>query len=152
MARAVRVAPLGGRSAWASPTRLNSGLVVNRTPAAAANHQILLPRWGWTFQINSEDANDHDLRLLDDGCAAVDGRTAQGPYLGMTEDAAMPIIRAGYKVGGSIAVSWGKVNTPAQHGAGAETTAGAKTQSISFTFRESTTASKHSFAPRRWSA
>ncbi|MBK7005764.1 MAG: hypothetical protein IPH37_12010 [Burkholderiales bacterium] len=101
------------------------------------HHQILYPTLGLTFQINSEDANDHDPRL---GWMTValpwDGRTAQGLYLGMTEDAAMPIIRAGYKVKGSIAVSWGQGGYTKGNTVLAQNHGWRKTQSITFTFRE----------------
>ncbi len=109
----------------------------NRHTGKGGHSEMRYPALGLTFQINAEDANDRDPRL---GWMTValpwDGRTAQGLYLGMTEDAAMPIIRAGYKVKGSIAVSWGQGGYTKGNTVLAQNHGWRKTQSITFTFRE----------------
>lgn len=109
----------------------------NRHTDSGGHSDMRYPSLGLSFQINAEDANDRDPRI---GWMTValpwDGRTAQGLYLGIQEDEAMPIIAAGYKVKGSIPLSWGYGGRTTGKKVLAQNHGWRKTQSITFTFRD----------------
>lgn len=109
----------------------------NRHTGSGGHREMRYPGLGLTFQINAEDAHDRDPRI---GWMTValpwDGRSAQGLYLGMQEDKAMPIIAAAYKVKGSISLSWGNGGHATGKTVLAQNRGWRKTQSITFTFRE----------------
>lgn len=109
----------------------------NRHTDSGGHSEMRYPLLGLSFQMNAEDANDRDPLI---GWITValpwNGRTAQGLYLGMPEDAAMPIIAAHYKVKGNIPLSWGYGGATTGTAVLAQNHGWRKTQSITFTFRQ----------------